>query len=240
MCMIIRYLRVNDVECRVPATFPANSPQEASRQKRRPHLPVWRDTHFQRLCTPSRCLNAIRLFAYSGQRHSACRKHRYPLAWWSTLNLCSIVALTVMIWELLMYAFICLWASCRWCPTASPAFRRCKVTTRFPFLQEVSDLTPHCFRPGVWHECPFVCARSHAYRSGRGTPAFLGPGEEKLLPFCCPTGKILLPSWETIFFQLGSSAAPFRVWVSTVSRVHWNRIGVWDLYSIYQSNVHLY
>ena len=81
----------------VPATFPANSPQEASRQKRRPHLPVWRDTHFQRLCTPSRCLNAIRLFAYSGQRHSACRKLRYPPAWWLTLNLCSIVALTVMI-----------------------------------------------------------------------------------------------------------------------------------------------
>ncbi len=59
----------------------------------------------------------------------------------------------------LVTAFICLCVFCRWCHAPLPAFRRCKVTTRFPFLQEVSDLAPPRFRPGVQSgRLPRVCA----------------------------------------------------------------------------------
>ena len=108
----------------------------------------------------------------------------------------------------LVTAFICLCVFCRWCHAPLPAFRRCKVTTRFPFLQEVSDLAPPRFRPGVRQGCCNVCVcarRRIAVYAGHPLSEGLERGKPGL--FCFLTGEILLPSWTAIFSQLGSSTA---------------------------------
>ena len=93
----------------------------------------------------------------------------------------------------LVLAFICLCVSCRWCPTAFSAFRRCKVTTRLPFPQEVSNLVSLPFRPAVQSGCSPVCARSHAYRSGRGTQWTLWP-PHCATAVCIPRRKVNNPT----------------------------------------------
>ena len=103
----------------------------------------------------------------------------------------------------LVTAFICLCVFCRWCHAPLPAFRRCKVTTRFPFLQEVSDLAPPRFRPAVRSGRLLMCARSQAYRSGRGTPALQGPLEGE-------NGVSFFPNWRNFVTQLGSKFFPVR------------------------------
>ena len=75
----------------------------------------------------------------------------------------------------LVTAFICLCVFRRWCHAPFPAFRRCKVTTRFPFLQEVSDLAPPRFRPGVQSGRLLVCMRAHMRIAvDAGHPLFKG------------------------------------------------------------------
>ena len=96
-----------------------------------------------------------------------------------------------------------------WCPVASPAFRRCKVTTCFPSLQGVSDLAWLRFRPAVQRGCCYAGERSHVYRGGRGTPVFRGPLEGGAEPF-------LFPNWRNFATQLGRNFFPVRQQRGTV------------------------
>ena len=73
-------------------------------------------------------------------------------------------------------------------------FRSCK---RFPTWRRlVSDLA--CIRA-----VSLVCARSQAYRSGRGTPALQGPLKEE-------NGVSFFPNWRNFVTQLGSKFFPVR------------------------------